>query len=362
MFDSLDRGLRAWIAELADTLTDVIDAVRPPLAVVARRGETGEWSFAPEDPVSAQTHGIAVIRADDPVLWPESSRGWLTGADIAIDLPPDWVFRRTLDPVPAKSAAFLDVFVRHQIDRVTPWREADTWHTVISTPLPSDPSKISVEILVVARSLLATVVPPSLEMRPHRLRLRVGGTDTRPPASIDIPLARGRDARTRDVRRAVGGTVAAIVLLLLAGFGGANWSQSLLETEMGALDAEISSREAFIASARARLARPVEALALPERLRAQTVPMVDVIETLSAVLPDQVYLSDLTFEADHLRITGTARDFPGLIPLIERSGRFAEVAFFAPTTRLPNQAGDRFFIEMRVRHGPEAAPVHEAAP
>jgi general secretion pathway protein L len=354
MFDSLDRGVRSWIASLTEALTDAIDAVRPPVKIVARRGETGNWTLASADPSSGLTVPIAEISAAAaaaPVMLPEPVRVGLKGADIAIDLPPDWVFRRTLDPVPAKTAAFLDVFVRHHIERVTPWRVADTWYTMVSAPLPTDPAKISVQILVVARSLLATVVPPILAAEPHRLRLKVSRTSDHPPAEIDIPLASGNAARATRLRRIVGATVAAVVIALVVGFGGASWYQSELDSQLDDLDRDIADREAFLASARARLARPAGALSAPERVRAESAPVVDLIETLSAVLPDQVYLSDLSFETGHIRITGIARDIAGLIPLIERSGRFAEVAFFAPTTRLPNQAGDRFFIEMRVRNG-----------
>lgn len=356
MFESLDRGVRSWIASLTEALTDAIDAVRPPLKIVVRQGEADDWTLVSEDRSSALPTPIAEIHAATaPALLPEPVRGMLKGADIAIDLPSDWVFRRALDPVPAKTAAFLDVFVRHHIERVTPWRAVDTWYTVVSAPLPTDPNKISVQILVVARSLLATVVPPILATEPHRLRLKVPEAGDHPPAEIDIPFASGSTARAARLRRIVGATVAAVVIALIAGFAGASWYQSALDSQLDDLDRDISDRQAFLANARARLARPAGALSAPERLREQSMPVVDLIETLSAVLPDQVYLSDLSFEAGHIRITGIARDIAGLIPLIERSGRFAEVAFFAPTTRQPHQAGDRFFIEMRVRNGRDPA-------
>ncbi len=355
MFETLERGLSSWIAGLSDGVADAIDAVRPPAKVAGRRDEQGNWRLLRESPGDPAPTPIARIGAADAVGLPEPVRAALKDADIVIDLPPDWVFRRTLDPVPAKTAAFLDVFVRHHIERVTPWRAGDTWYTVVTTPLAADPSKISVEILVVARSLLTAVVAPVMAANPRRLRLTAPAVDGGPVADIDIPLGSGTAARGAKIRRAVGATVAVVVIALLAGFSGASWYQSALDSQLDDLDQDIARRQAFLASARARLARPAGDLSAPERLRAETVPVVDLIETLSAVLPDQVYLTDLSFEAGHIRITGIARDIAGLIPLIERSGRFAEVAFFAPTTRLPNQVGDRFFIEMRVRNGGDAS-------
>lgn len=361
MFETLERGLSSWIGGLSDAVADAIDAVRPPVKVTGRRDQKGNWTLWRDSSNDAASTPIALIRPGDaaPDVCPEPVRAALKDVDIVIDLPADWVFRRTLDPVPAKTAAFLDVFVRHHIERVTPWRAGDTWYTVVTNPLSADPTKISVEILVVARSLLTSVVTPVMAAGPRRLRLVPPGVDGGPGPEIDVPVPGGSTARAPKIRRTVGAMVATVVILLLAGFSAASWYQSALDSQLDDLDQDIASRQAFLVSARARLARPAGALSAPERLRAETVPVVDLIETLSAVLPDQVYLSDLSFEAGHIRITGIARDIAGLIPLIERSGRFSEVAFFAPTTRLPNQAGDRFFIEMRVRNDRDAGPLAE---
>ena len=75
--------------------------------------------------------------------------------------------------------------------------------------------------------------------------------------------------------------------------------------------------------------------------------VVDVLDKLSSVLPDNTYLTDLSLEAGQLRISGISADAAGLVPLLEGSGYFKNASFYAPTTRLAGTT-DRFSIEALV--------------
>ena len=86
-----------------------------------------------------------------------------------------------------------------------------------------------------------------------------------------------------------------------------------------------------------------------ERRKHDAPSAVLVMETLSKILPDQTYVTELRLEGNKLRLTGITRDAPSLIGLIERSGRFTRATFFAPTTRSPSDTGDRFHIEAIIK-------------
>ena len=77
--------------------------------------------------------------------------------------------------------------------------------------------------------------------------------------------------------------------------------------------------------------------------------LVIVLDTLSRILPDHTYVTELRVEGNKLRLTGVTKDAPSLIGLIEGSGRFRGATFFAPTTQLPSEAGEHFHIEADIQ-------------
>src|SRR5450631_885928 len=57
------------------------------------------------------------------VLDPPDLAARLAGAVLDVEVPPAWVLSRTLSPIAVESAPFAAAFARHQIERVTPWRQ-----------------------------------------------------------------------------------------------------------------------------------------------------------------------------------------------------------------------------------------------
>ncbi len=137
---------------------------------------------------------------------------------------------------------------------------------------------------------------------------------------FDMVASRSIDAAQRDVARRITERRAAL----------------LAAREGGITDPETAARRAL------------------EQRKAEAPFSVLVIETLSQVLPDHTYVTELRIEGDQLRVVGVTRDAPSLIRLIEQTGRFTRATFFAPTTRGAAEPGERFHIEARIE--PPRAP------
>jgi general secretion pathway protein L len=83
--------------------------------------------------------------------------------------------------------------------------------------------------------------------------------------------------------------------------------------------------------------------------RKQTTPSsVVALEALSALLPDDTYVTEFRIDGEKLQIVGMTSDAPSLIRLIEQSPHFAHATFFAPTTRSPGTTKEQFHIESHI--------------
>src|SRR5262249_11958724 len=122
-----------------------------------------------------------------------------------------------------------------------------------------------------------------------------------------------------------------------------------LQAEQDQLARQIASRRAAALGGReGSLDAATAALHTLERRKYESPAAVIVLEELSQVLPDNTYVTELRIEGDKLRVIGLSRDAPSLIGLIERSHHFSRATFFAPTTRAPNEPGERFHIEATI--------------
>ena len=277
----------------------------------------------------------------------------LAGAVVDIHIPPAWVFRRELEPVAAQSAPYLDAFVRHQIDRITPWRVADVHYKTVLAPIPGDPTRLSVEIGVVPKRLVQSCVDAISAANPSEVRL----VAREPSGSLSsISVSNQSLQGMPGLRRRVRISLAALGLGFVAVIAGAWWYAGTVRSEIADQDQVIEQRNAVLA---ASLRRAKASTATEEALRAlrdsSRPRAVDVIDALSAALPDSAYLTTLAVQKDQIQISGVTQNIPELVPALETSGRFKDVGVTAAMTRMETGTGDRFHLQLRADAHAEAA-------
>lgn len=345
VLQSIDQGVRWWVDGLADILIRGLDRVSGGRRYRLRAADD-HFVVVEAGGRAGRSLGIvspAVAGAADAVLEPKSMAARLRGATVEIEVPDAWLFRRPLEPVAVKSVPYLDAFVRHQVERVTPWRAADTYFGAALAPIPGDAHRLAATLGAVPRHLLGGIVETVAALGPRRLSIATPGPD-----GFTIPLASEDKGRTVAARRVAGAVLAVLVLGTVGMIAAVSWYQTLAEAEIADVARLVDERKAFLRTAAER-ARPKDDPA--EGLRAQraaTPTAVVLLEGLSAALPDQAHVTDLRIEKDQVRVAGIASDVSALIPALEASPLFRSVSFYAPTTRMQAGGGDRFNIEMRI--------------
>lgn len=270
----------------------------------------------------------------------------LRRSHVTLELDPGRFVFRTLD-LPGRATDFIEAIVRTQIDRLTPW-PSDQVVFGWSPPLAGTDGSIS---LTIAGTNKAFVLP-LMEAVQARGAAVV-------EARVPLPAAGGSTlviARTTAAafavafwRRCLGIATGAVVALVIVSSLYGQFAAMQLAGEAEDLDREGTARRAEIIKA----SSDNDPAAVPRRIVAEhraAVPFATlVLEAVSRIVPDDSFVTNFEITGTQLRLVGFTADAPALIRLIEASGMFAGATFFAPTTRLPEDPGDRFSIEATIR-------------
>ncbi|MCX7628885.1 MAG: PilN domain-containing protein [Geminicoccaceae bacterium] len=256
------------------------------------------------------------------------------------------------DVLPVANEDEVREILAHRLDALTPWSaDKAVFDFAISALLPD--GRLEVVVAAVPRPLVDRVVE-QLE----RSGLTVGLIDV---ADLEESVP-GRFLLRRG-RSADGGRLSAVVAAITLGGAsalGIAWAVS----EIHARGVVLADRERTVAALSARLADVPELRRRLEELRAEldllagrvrSAPStLTIIEELSRILPDEVFLQRLELHRDRLVIAGYATEAASLVPLLEAAAAFQDVRFEAPSTKaaLDGRSGrrevERFVLSARL--------------
>jgi general secretion pathway protein L len=255
------------------------------------------------------------------------------------------------DRLPAGAAADIDRIMPHRVDLLTPW-PADRVHAGYRLAGKRKDGQVNVLLGVAPRSgvdsTLARLAAWGVTVDRVDL-LREDGD----PAELNL-LAPRRKQPSRRWR------VLGLVAFILLACGGA-----LAGFEIYRLHERLQSRTAFADALQQRLADMPGLVSridtmrknagfVPEQQRRTPSPIV-VLEALSRILPDSIWLESVALEDDELTVSGYAEDAAQVLPIVESSAHFSAAQFRAPSTRVrvPGAGGgerevERFTLSARV--------------
>jgi general secretion pathway protein L len=279
---------------------------------------------------------------------PSEATALVKDSDVDVVLPADELLIRTLDPLPAQSRPYLGGIVRHQLERLIPWRASDVLHSYQAVPAGPEDSRLIVTIAATARSLHRRLLETLSALQPHNVRLVYREADGGKDIVIDVSENSNSVARVQWMRRVIGLSAAAIAVASLLGFIllTVTWQRTVATLEVVERDvADLRTKLAATGPAVPAGDRDVEAVF---NRRLKTPFAVLALDALSESLPNDTWLTELRIGDGRVRMSGISRSVSRLVPLLEASPSFAEATFYAPTTRLPNSQGDRFHLDVRL--------------
>jgi len=329
-----------WVEGLAEAMAWVGRLLRRPHRFQLLANSQPMTLYSVAQPTQQPLLSIA---SDRPNEVPASVREQTRGGVVEIIVPASAILQRRLDVLPAESLPYLETVVRHQMETSFPWPEADVLYS-LEIEKRAD-GKLDVCVHATSRSAIASALATAEACRASEIYVVANGEGTTNPKHTSIPAASGAEKKARLDRLRLLARYSAVTLLALTGcviawttFAG--WS---LSAELAALDQDIADRRAI-------LRRAMDASAVGENgslevKKKLTPAAVVVLDELSALLPENTYLTDLSLEAGRLRLTGVSANAAELVPLLEGSGHFKNATFYAPTTRIAGGMTDRFSIE-----------------
>jgi general secretion pathway protein L len=340
----IDLLLQRWIGILATLLLgwretwrtrQALVVARDKDSFVVRRGETVDGAvvatLAPGAPAS-------------PEFVHSSQRRFITFALAAEEVAIQRI------SVPARAREFLAGIVRNQIERLSPWQADQVAYGFSAETNPKDAGTLDVRVLMASNAVVeaARAELAATGLTIDRMVVREHGPEAETPVVVWSRLDIATQQIAERARRSIAfGMIAAIGL----SGGLAAWAQISA--------ASIRSDSDEVAARSAALQRQLQgahggpsgvAHDPAERawqLKEMTPSSVAILEVLSRTIPDNTYITELTLQNATVRIVGMTSDAPSLIAPLEQSGQFADVHFFAPTTRGPDGSSFVFHIEGR---------------
>jgi general secretion pathway protein L len=349
LLNSVKQAIAWFIDGLAEAAAGLMDRVskRTPVRLIDVGG--GAYAIEQADGKRDRARLKIVQKGDDSQLQPPEAAKQLSERDVDLVMPPDELLIRTLDPLPAESRQYVDGIVRHQLERFVPWRSDNVLYSYEIAPVSAEDERLVVRVAATARTLHAPLMAAVGALGPRKLRLLYRGAG-QAGGDIAIPLERGdsASAQLRQLRNAVMGTVAALLLLSAAAFGylAYSWNDATSALEVAdKTDADLRKQMGGRGAQETPATRDLRAILA----RKQAQPLaVMALESLSKALPDDTWLTELQIADGQLRVSGTSQSVAELVPSVQKSPIFADATFFSPTTRLANNEGDRFHLQVRL--------------
>lgn len=272
--------------------------------------------------------------------------------DLALEFAPGLAVTDRM-VLPAESHDILKAIVRNKVESIAPWPLSQSIFGLRISPIAGDPAHVTADVAVVSRTLLddlaATLSAAGTTVKAARVRSDSGET-----LAVDFGAEeKVREAQHRARRLATGlAVIAGLVSLYGLFLVWQSYREMSDDRERTALLME-NLRNADAAKGGTPLIAAANSL---HDRRRDRLPAIAVVDELSKLLPQDVWLESLSLDDIKLELKGQGRDIPALIAVLESSPALKDVNFAAATQLNEELQSDAFSIGATLEAGGSEAP------
>ena len=348
---TLRQGFRWWRSELSalSPFRSRIDAgaARPGLVVSV---DGAGWRLIDErikrrSGGRAKTLALSEAEVSDVLERLAAKR---SSVPIRLRLPYSACFERKVE-LPEAARDDLGRILALELERATPFRSGEVYAAHFVDAARSRRGTLAVSQLIVPRAKVDKTIA---EIETSGIKITGAGCwneDGSAPLPVNFLAAKSGDGDEAPKRSRLAKTLAGIALLLAA--SAAALAISRHETALAQLGQETAAARLRVQSVRQAIDATegeLREIRIVQRLKAERPPAVEVLDKLTRLLPDQVWLTDFRLDGDTVEMSGFAKPAADLVPVLERSGVFTEAAFTAPVTLETGEDKERFSLRARV--------------
>lgn len=265
---------------------------------------------------------------------------------VRLNLSNEMILRREL-VLPRSAESRLRQIVGLDLDRQTPFTANNAAFDVVVRDRDKGAGRIRVELAVVKHETIELALSTCRQLSVYPESIGVGNS-TQQIAGFNFLSALPGEKIMRSWRRSRHLPALVICLLFLLNIG---LAFGRLNTRLEHLSAELTSaRNAAQATVklRSQLARSQSQARLLSEARGQANPL-DILQELTHIFPDEVWLFQLETHDTSVQIAGLAPSAANLIERLDKSDRFTNPKFTASVTRSDKPGQDRFEIGFDLR-------------
>jgi general secretion pathway protein L len=247
--------------------------------------------------------------------------------------------------LPASAQDVVAAIVRNKVESLAPWPLGEALWGIRRSDEAAPPGQINFEVGIVGRKQVETLVH-WLDRNGISISHLDIANSVDASEGIDIDFRHGN--RTERVRRRLTMAMTGLAVAAVACAGVGTYFAVSSMTELENIEARVTElTNALQDRSPDSGSKLSEARKLIERKGTEQ-PTVEMIESLTGLIPDDAWLETLDYEDHQLTIVGRGVSIPPIVEALEKSGIFSDVNFASPTQRDAVAKVDTFSISASV--------------